>query len=230
MQTYTGGRFGEDKEAPQPNQKAQAPHPACCLVREGINAEWAKRGEPVTRLRTVAKRAGWQVVGEYKDEGFSGAKGREQRPALDAILKGAARREFDQVAVWSVDKLGRSLQDLIGTLRELHDVGCDLYLHTQGLDTRTSAGKAMFQMMGVFAVFERAMIQERIHAGLARARAEGKRLGRPRVEGDAVDRAHAALAGGASLRGAMQASGASMAVVRRLRAAVSSNLGGKGQG
>ncbi len=171
-------------------------------------------------LRAVAKQAGWQVVGVYKDEGFSGAKGREQRPALDAILKAATRREFDQVAVWSVDRLGRSLQDLIGTLRELHDVGCDLYLHIQGLDTRTSAGKAMFQMMGVFAEFERAMIQERIHAGLARARAEGKRLGRPRVEGEAVDRAHAALAGGASLRRAMQASGASMAVVRRIKATV----------
>lgn len=74
-------------------------------------------------LRAVANRAGWQVVGEYKDEGISGAKGREQRPALDAILKAAARREFDQVAVWSVDRLGRSLQDLIGTLRELHEVG-----------------------------------------------------------------------------------------------------------
>ena len=76
----------------------------------------------------------------------------------------------------------------------------------------------MFQMMGVFAEFERAMIQDRIHAGLARARAEGKRLGRPRVEGEVVDRAHAALSEGASLRGAMQASGASMAVVRRIKA------------
>ena len=146
--------------------------------------------------------------------------GRALFPALDALLKDAARREFDQVAVWSVDRLGRSLQDLIGTLRELHEVGCNLYLHTQGLDTRTSAGKAMFQMMGVFAEFERAMIQERIHAGLARARAEGKRLGRPCVEGEVVDRAHVALAGGASLRGAMQASGASMAVVRRLKSTV----------
>ena len=103
---------------------------------------------------------------------------RGPKPAVFAAIPAAARCEFDQVAVWSVDRLGRSLQDLIGTLRELHDVGGDLYLHTQGLDTRTSAGKAMFQMMGVFAEFERAMIQERIHAGLARARAEGKRLGR----------------------------------------------------
>ena len=170
-------------------------------------------------LHAGAKRAGWRVVGEYKDEGISGAKGREQRPALDAIIKAATRREFDQVAVWSVDRLGRSLQDLIGTLRELHDVGCDLYLHTQGLDTRTGAGKSMFQKMGVFAEFERTMIQERMHAGLARARAEGKRLGRPCVEGEAVDRAHAPLAGGTSLRGAMQVSGVSMAVVRRIKAA-----------
>jgi hypothetical protein len=79
---------------------------------------------------------------------------------------------------WSVDRLGRSLQDLVGFLGELHALGIDLFLHQQGLDTRTPAGKAMFQMLGVFAEFERAMIQERVRAGLARAR-EGKRLGRP---------------------------------------------------
>src|SRR5439155_8204436 len=74
---------------------------------------------------------------------------------------------------------GRSLQDLVGFLAELHAKHVDLYLHQQGIDTGTPAGKAMFQMMGVFAEFERAMIVERVNAGLARARAEGKRLGRP---------------------------------------------------
>ena len=134
------------------------------------------------------------------------------------MLKAVARREFNQVAAWSVDRLGRSLQDLIAVLRELHDLECDLYLHQQGLDTHTSAGKAMFQMLGVFAEFERSIIQERIHAGLARARAEGKSLGRPRVEGEGIERARVALAGGASLRKAAQISGASVAVVRRVRA------------
>ena len=122
------------------------------------------------------------------------------------------------LGVWSVDRLGRSLPDLLGTLSELHALGCDLYLHQQAVDTTTPGGRALFQMMGVFAEFERAMIRERIHAGLARARAEGKRLGRPPVEGDAVDAARAALAAGASLRGAVAASGLSLGVVRRLAA------------
>jgi DNA invertase Pin-like site-specific DNA recombinase len=90
-----------------------------------------------------------------------------------------ARREVDAVAAWSVDRLGRSLQHLVGFLEELRAKGVDLYLHVQGLDTSTPAGRAMFGMLGVFAEFERAMIQERVHAGLARARARGKRLGRP---------------------------------------------------
>ena len=130
-------------------------------------------------LERVARRSGWQVVEVYEDAGISGANGREKRPAFDQMLKAAARREFDLVAAWSVDRLGRSLQHLVAFLGELHALKVDLYLHQQGIDTTTPAGKAMFQMMGVFAEFERAMIQERINAGLARARAQGTRLGRP---------------------------------------------------
>jgi DNA invertase Pin-like site-specific DNA recombinase len=80
---------------------------------------------------------------------------------------------------WSVDRLGRSLQDLVGFLSELHELRIDLFLRQQGIDTTTPAGKAMFQMMGVFAEFERSMIRERVRSGLARARSEGKQLGRP---------------------------------------------------
>ena len=109
-------------------------------------------------LREVADRAGWVVLKVYKDHGISGAKGRDKRPAFDALCKAAARREFDMVMAWSVDRLGRSLQDLIGFLGELHATGIDLFLKAQGLDTSTPAGKAMFQMMGVFAEFERSMI------------------------------------------------------------------------
>ena len=94
---------------------------------------------------------------------------------------------------WSVDRLGRSLQDLVGFLSELHALRIDLYLHQQGLDTRTPAGKAMFQMMAVFAEFERAMIQERVRAGLARAKSEGKQLGRPRIAPDLEERIRKAL-------------------------------------
>ena len=125
-------------------------------------------------LRAIANRMGWQIVQENIDHGISGAKGREQRPAYDQMYRVIVRREFDLVMVWSVDRLGRSLQQLVGFLSDLHAKGVDLYLHQQGIDTTTPAGKAMFQMCGVFAEFERAMIQERVKAGLARARNQGK--------------------------------------------------------
>ena len=132
-------------------------------------------------LEQAAERAGWKIVGIYDDNGVSGAKSREYRVAFDRLCKDATRRKFDVVMAWSVDRLGRSLQDLVGFLSELHAVGVDLYLHQQGIDTTTPAGKMMFQMMGVFAEFERSMIQARVKAGLARARAQGKTLGRPKV-------------------------------------------------
>jgi len=135
-------------------------------------------------LRAVAERHGWMIVGEYVDQGVSGAKGRDQRPEFDRLLKDASRKKFDLIASWSVDRLGRSLQDLVAFLSEIHAKKVDLYLHQQGMDTTTPAGKALFQMMGVFAEFERAMIQERVKAGLERARAQGKRLGRPTVSVD----------------------------------------------
>ena len=132
-------------------------------------------------LEAVAKKEGWQIVERFTDKGISGAKGRESRPAFDALCKGIVRREFDVVAAWSVDRLGRSLQDLVTFLNELHSKHTNLYLHKQGIDTTTPAGKLLFQMLGVFAEFERSMIVERVRAGLKRARAEGKTLGRPRV-------------------------------------------------
>src|SRR5712691_3645669 len=115
-------------------------------------------------LRQVAERMGLDVAKVYKDHGISGAKGRDKRPAFDALCRAATRREFDVVMAWSVDRLGRSLQDLVGFLSEIHSLGIDLFLHQQGLDTTTPSGKAMFGMMGVFAEFERAMIQERVRA------------------------------------------------------------------
>ena len=133
----------------------------------------------VRELREWADRAGHEIVNIYDDNGVSGAKGREYRKEFDKLLRGAVRREFDLVAAWSVDRLGRSLQDLVGFLTELHGAGVDLYLHQQALDTTTPGGKAMFQMMGVFAEFERSMISERVKAGLARTKAKGTKLGRP---------------------------------------------------
>src|SRR5687767_350397 len=151
-------------------------------------------------LQEVAARSGWQVTKIYRDHGVSGAKGRDKRPAFDSLCKDAARRRFDVVMAWSVDRLGRSLQDLVGFLSELHALGIDLFLHQQGIDTTTPAGKAMFQMMGVFAEFERAMIRERVNSGLARARAEGKILGRPKLSAVKEAGVRAALARGDSIR------------------------------
>src|SRR6476659_627837 len=133
-------------------------------------------------LRAVAKRHGWEIVKIFEDAGISGAKGREQRPGLDAMMKAVNAKEFDMVASWSVDRLGRSLTDLLSILQGLHEKGVGLFLHQQGLDTSTTAGKAMFQMVGVFAEFERGIIRERVNAGLARARVNGVKLGRRRVK------------------------------------------------
>jgi DNA invertase Pin-like site-specific DNA recombinase len=133
-------------------------------------------------LEAVGARSSWQIVKVYEDAGVSGAKGRDKRPGLDAMLKAVNAKEFEIVAAWSVDRLGRSLTDLLGILQGLHDKGVDLFLHQQGLDTSTTAGKAMFQMLGVFAEFERGIIRERVNAGLARAKAKGTRLGRRPVE------------------------------------------------
>jgi len=151
-----------------------------------------KKGQTVANqrrdLESVAERSSWQIVAVYEDAGISGAKGRDKRPGFDRMLRDATRRQFDLVAAWSVDRLGRSLQDLVASLSELHALGVDLYLHQQAVDTTTPAGKALFQMMGVFAEFEREIIRERVKAGLARAKAAGKRFGRPPVDARVEER------------------------------------------
>src|SRR5947207_9791843 len=152
-------------------------------------------------LREIAGRMGCEIIKVYKDHGISGAKGRDKRPAFNALCRDATKRKFDVVMAWSVDRLGRSLQDLVGFLSELHALHVDLFLHQQGLDTTTPAGKAMFQMMGVFAEFERAMIAERVRAGLRRAVSEGKQLGRPPIDTELEKRIREALKAGETIRG-----------------------------
>lgn len=143
----------------------------------------------VRELRAVAERQGWEVVAEFTDQGISGAKGREGRPGLDSLLKAAMGRQFDLIAVWSVDRLGRSLAHLVSFLGDIESKRVGLYLHQQQLDTTTPSGKALFQMAGVFAEFERSMIVERVRAGMARAKAAGKHLGRPRTPRDRLEKA-----------------------------------------
>ena len=169
-------------------------------------------------LRQVAKRMGWEIVAEFVDHGVSGAKGRDKRPQFDALCKGAIRREFDVVMAWSVDRLSRSLQHLVAFLGEVHAKGVDLYLHQQGIDTTTPAGKAMFQMCGVFAEFERAMIQERVRAGLSRAVARGVQLGRPRTSTKVESQIRAARAAGKGIRKVASELGIGVSVVQRVAA------------
>ncbi len=135
----------------------------------------------VRELRQIAERRGWEVVEEYGDAGISGSKGRDGRPGLDLMLNDAKRRKFDVVMAWAIDRLGRSLVDLLHTIQELEAAGVDLYLDQQSIDTTTPMGKLMFQVTGAFAEFERSMIRQRVHAGLKRALEAGKVLGRPRI-------------------------------------------------
>lgn len=145
-------------------------------------------------LMAAARRHKWNVTDVFKDEAISGAKGRADRRGFNLLHEGIARKKFDLVAAWSVDRLGRSLSGLLQLLAEMQAKGIDLYLHQQGLDTSTPAGKAMFQMLGVFAEFERANMGERIRAGISRARSEGKKLGRPRLSADTEKKIRVELA------------------------------------
>ena len=136
--------------------------------------------EPQSReLERVAAAKGWEITCVYEDAGVSGAKGRDERPQFDRMLKDAVRAKYDVLMVWAVDRMGRSLSDLCSTRDDLHNNGVDLYIHQQAIDTTTPSGKAMYQMIGVFAEFERSMIQQRVRAGLERAKANGQILGRP---------------------------------------------------
>ncbi len=152
-----------------------------CAIYSRVSTDHQTTENQERQLLERAERAGWEVVKVYTDHGVSGSKSGKDRPAFEAMRKDAAKRKFDVIAAWSVDRLGRSLQTLVEFLSNIHGYGVDLYLHTQGVDTTTPAGKALFQMMGVFSEFERTMIQERVKSGLERAKAQGKTLGRPPI-------------------------------------------------
>jgi DNA invertase Pin-like site-specific DNA recombinase len=173
-------------------------------------------------LAEAVERHGWRLVDKYIDQGISGAKGRDQRPEFDRLCKDMVRGRFDYVAAWSVDRLGRSLIDLVGFLQELQAAGVGLFLHKQGVDTSTSAGRALFQMLGVFAEFERAMIVDRVRSGLAKAHASGTRsgkaIGRPTASPETVERVRAALAAGGGINSTAKALGVGNGLVARIAA------------
>ena len=166
-------------------------------------------------LREAADAKGLEIAHIYRDNGISGAKGRDKRPGFDAMLKAAAKREFDLLAVWSSDRLGRSMPDLIEVLQMIRTTGRELYIHTQALDTSTPAGKLVFTILGAVAELERSLIAERVRAGLRNARANGKKLGRPRKVLDASRIASLRIAG-RSWRGVAREIGVSERSLRRL--------------
>ena len=146
-----------------------------CVIYSRVSTSGQEVENQIKLLREIAKRKGYELV-EVISDVMSGAKGRQDRKGFDKLIKGAVKKEWDSILVWDVSRLGRSLKDLVGFLDEINSVGCDLYIHQSGLDTSTPSGKMMFQMIGVFAEFERSMISERVKLGLART---DKKLGRP---------------------------------------------------
>ena len=164
-------------------------------------------------LREYADRRGWEITETYTDTGVSGSK--ESRPALNRLMADACQRRFDAILVWKLDRFGRSLRHLVNALAELEALGVAFISLRDNLDLSTPSGRLMFQIIGAMAEFERALIQERVRAGLRNARAKGKRLGRPRAE---IDQAQivALRASGASWRAIAKELRVGLGTVHRL--------------
>ena len=187
---------------------------AALYVRVSTDAQTVEN--QMRELRQVAVRRGWDVVEVYSDAGISGAKGRNGRPGLDSVLKDATRRKFDIVMAWAIDRLGRSLVDLLGTIGHLEACGVDLYLDQQSIDTTTPMGKLVFQITGAFAEFERAMIRQRIKAGLKRAVAQGVKLGRPKIDSATERKVRKQLAKGVGILKVAKSLGIGTGTVQRI--------------
>lgn len=136
-------------------------------------------------LREYCERRGLEIAGEYTDFGVSGSK--DSRAELNRLMADAKQRRFDAVCVWKLDRFGRSLRHLVNALADLESLGVSFISLKDNLDLSTPSGRLMFQIIGAMAEFERALIQERVRAGLRNARAKGRKLGRPRVAVDASE-------------------------------------------
>ena len=170
-------------------------------------------GLQLEELRAIADQRGWKTAGEYVDDGVSGAK--ESRPALDRLLDDARRGCFSVLVVWKLDRLGRSLRHLLGLLDELRTAGVEFVsLRDPGMDSTSPHGRLMIQVIGAFCEFERSLIQERVRAGVARAKANGTHCGRPRNELD-LRAAHALLGQGHSERQTAEMLGIPRGTLRR---------------
>jgi DNA invertase Pin-like site-specific DNA recombinase len=214
---------------------------AALYVRVSTDAQTL--GNQIRELRQVAERRGWEVVGVYRDAGISGAKARDKRPGLDVMLNDASQRKFDVVMAWAIDRLGRSLVDLLQTIEHLKAVGVDLYLDQQNIDTTTPTGKLLFSITGAFAEFERSMIRQRVHAGLNNIKAKiardgefkskagvvRKRLGRPNVSAAKVAKAQELLRQGNGMLKVGRLVGLGSGTVQRVKREMGV-AGGRGEG
>ena len=139
-------------------------------------------------LKEYVERMNYELVNIYQDEGISASKGRDQRPALNEMMKDAVKGKFKKVLVFDVSRLGRSLKDLINIMTDLKNQNIDFYFYNQGIDTTSSTGQMMFNLLGVLAQWELGQISERSKAGIARARAQGKTIGRPTTINESVEK------------------------------------------
>jgi DNA invertase Pin-like site-specific DNA recombinase len=204
------------------------PKRAALYVRVSTDSQTVEH--QIYELTQIAERRGWTVAEVYSDV-ISGGKGRDKRPGLDAMLNDAGRRKFDVVMAWAIDRLGRSLIDLLVTIEHLEAAGVDLYLDQQNIDTTTPMGKLLFQITGAFAEFERSMIRQRIRAGLNTIKAKiardgkfetkagvvRKRLGRPNADPKKLEAARSQLAKGIGVLRTARLVGLGTGTVQRLK-------------
>jgi DNA invertase Pin-like site-specific DNA recombinase len=186
--------------------------PTRCALYARVSTSDQHCENQLTELRAFCAARGWTITREYVDHGVSGVT--ETRPALDALLADARRRRFDVLACWRLDRLGRNLRHLVLMLEDMHALGVSFASLGEGIDATTPAGRLQMHMLAALSEFERGRLQERVRAGLARAKAEGRRIGRPAhgVSPEALQRVH-----GLSVRAAAKALRVSPALVHKLR-------------
>jgi DNA invertase Pin-like site-specific DNA recombinase len=168
-------------------------------------------------LARVAEHRGWVITEIYEDQGISGAKGRDQRPAFDQMLNDAGRGRFSIMMVWSIDRLGRSVLHVANALAELDAAGVSLYSDQQGIDSTSPIGRAMLQMASVFGEQERQVIRSRVMAGLDRVRQQGKKLGRPKASAKVEEAIKAHLNAGHGILKVAKLVGVGSGTVQRVK-------------
>jgi len=178
-----------------------------------VSTDRQKVDMQLNELRQFASRSGWNIHEEYIDQNYSG--GNTKRPAFTAMMDAARKRKFDLLLVWKLDRLSRSLKDLIVTLDELGSCGIDFVSYDNNLDTSTPTGKLVFQIVGAVAEFEKEIIRERVVAGLATAKNKGKRLGRPPISKYVYDQALKMRSEGLSYRNIGKALGIDEGTIRK---------------